>query len=194
MKKLLVTLLSLILCLMAFAACTPEQPETPNNEVKYDAAAAAAYVFNLYKDNGPITAADFDVTAKVQHNGVSYDVEWTATEGVTVEKKNDTTYTVNVDEESPAEVAYTLTATVKAADGTSATKTFNFTVPKYNLTSFEDYMAAAENDNVVVKGIVVAINSKAAGNKYNHLFLADLQGKGGYYCYSITQDPVADLG
>lgn len=194
MKKLLVTLLSLILCLMAFAACTPEQPETPDNEVKYDAAAAAAYVFNLYKDNGPITAADFDVTAKVQHNGVSYDVEWTATEGVTVEKKNDTTYTVNVDEESPAEVAYTLTATVKAADGTSATKTFNFTVPKYNLTSFEDYMAAAENDNVVVKGIVVAINSKAAGNKYNHLFLADLQGKGGYYCYSITQDPVADLG
>ena len=194
MKKLLVSLMALVLCLTCFAACTPEQPQEPGTEVTYDANAAAAYVFNLYKDKGPVTAADFDVTAKVQVAGVSYDVEWTVTEGVTIDKKDDNTYTVNVNEESPEELAYTLTATVKAADGTSATKAFNFTVPKYNLTSFEDYMAAAENDNVVVKGIVVAINSKAAGNKYNHLFLADLQGKGGYYCYSLTQDPVADLG
>ena len=194
MKKLLVSLMALVLCLTCFAACTPEQPQDPGTEVTYDAAAAAAYVFNLYKDKGPITAADFDVTAKVQVAGVSYDVEWTVTEGVTIDKKDDNTYTVNVNEESPEELAYTLTATVKAADGTSATKAFNFTVPKYNVTSFEDYMAAEEGDNVVVKGIVVAINSKAAGNKYNHLFLADLQGKGGYYCYSLTQDPVADLG
>ena len=194
MKKLLVSLMALVLCLTCFAACTPEQPQDPGTEVTYDAAAAAAYVFNLYKDKGPVTAADFDVTAKVQVAGVSYDVEWTVTEGVTIDKKDDNTYTVNVNEESPEELAYTLTATVKAADGTSATKAFNFTVPKYNVTSFEDYMAAKEGDNVVVKGIVVAINSKAAGNSRNHLFLADANVTGGYYCYQMDKDPVADLG
>ena len=194
MKKLLVSLMALVLCLTCFAACTPEQPQEPGTEVTYDAAAAAAYVFNLYKDKGPVTAADFDVTAKVQVAGVSYDVEWTVTEGVTIDKKDDNTYTVNVNEESPEELAYTLTATVKAADGTSATKAFNFTVPKYNVTSFEDYMAAEKGDNVVVKGIVVAINSKAAGNSRNHLFLADANATGGYYCYQMDKDPVADLG
>ena len=51
-------------------------------------------------------------------------------------------------------------------------------------------MAAAEGDQVTVEGIVVAINSKSAGNKYNHLFLADASGKGGYYCYSLANDPV----
>jgi hypothetical protein len=50
-------------------------------------------------------------------------------------------------------------------------------------------MAAQKGDQVTVEGIVVAINSKALGNKYNHLFLADASLAGGYYCYSITADP-----
>ena len=45
-----------------------------------------------------------------------------------------------------------------------------------------------------VKGIVVAINSKAAGNTRNHLFLADKNVTGGYYSYQMDADPVADLG
>ena len=196
MKKLLVVLLTLALCVTSLASCDflgnlfggPQ--ETP---VEYNAEAAADYVYNLYK-NKSVTAADFEVTAIATVAGVKHTVEWSVnTDKVTIEKKNDTTYIVNVDEESPEELQYVLTATVKGGDQT-ATKTFNLTVPKYALTSFEDYMAAKEGDNVVVKGIVVAINSKEAGNKYNHLFLADVNGKGGYYCYSMATDPIADEG
>ena len=195
MKKLLVVLLTLALCI-SLASC-----EFINNiingqqqeEVEYNAAAAADYVYNLYK-NKSVTAADFEVTAVANIAGVKHTVEWSVnTDKVTITKKNDTTYIVNVDEESAEELAYVLTATVKGGDQV-ATKTFNLTVPKYELTSFEAYMAAKEGDNVVVKGIVVAINSKSAGNKYNHLFLADLEGKGGYYCYSMATDPIADDG
>ena len=189
MKKLLVVLLTLVLCLTIFVACGDKTPE-----VTYNVDSAATYVFNLYKDKGPVTGADFDVTAKVQVGGVSYDVEWTATEGATIVKKDANTYTVDINEKATEAYEYTLTATVKAADGTTAQKTFRFSVPKYEVMSFEQYMAAQQGDNVIVEGIVVAINSKAAGNKYNHLFLADAEGKGGYYCYSITKDPVADLG
>ena len=203
MKKLLVALLTLVLCVSAFTACVLQDPNAPQQttpNVTYNPEAAAAYVFNLYKDKS-VTAADFDVTAVANVAGVSYTVEWSVdTDKVTITKKNDTTYTVNVDEESAEELAYVLTATIKAGDGSTATKTFNLTVPKYNLWSHEDYMAAKEKDEngdptiVVVKGIVVAINSKSAGNKYNHLFLADLEGKGGYYCYSMAKDPIADDG
>ena len=193
MKKLLVVLLTLALCVTTLASCDffgnlfgEKEPE-----VVYDVDAAANYVYNLYK-NKSVTAADFEVTAVAAIAGVKHTVEWSVnTDKVKIEKKNDTTYIVNVDEESPEELAYVLTATVKGGDKT-ATKTFNLTVPKYELTSFEAYMAAQQGDNVVVKGIVVAINSKEAGNKYNHLFLADLNGKGGYYCYSMTSDPVTD--
>lgn len=197
MKKLLVALLTLVLCVSAFTACVLQDPNAPQEttpNVSYNPEAAAAYVFNLYKDKS-VTAADFDVTAVANVAGVSYTVEWSVdTDKVTITKKNDTTYTVNVDEESAEELAYVLTATIKAGDGSTATKSFNLTVPKYVLTSFEEYMAAKADDNVVVKGIVVAINSKSAGNKYNHLFLADLEGKGGYYCYSMAKDPIADDG
>ena len=195
MKKLLVVLLALTLC-FALASCefisniiNGQQQQ----EVVYNATAAADYVYNLYK-NKSVTAADFEVTAVANIAGVKHTVEWSVnTDKVTITKKNDNTYIVNVDEESPEEVAYVLTATIKGGDQT-ATKSFNLTVPKYELTSFEDYMAAKEGDNVVIKGIVVAINSKSVGNKYNHLFLADLNGKGGYYCYSMTTDPIADDG
>ncbi|MBE6620412.1 MAG: hypothetical protein E7625_03500 [Ruminococcaceae bacterium] len=189
MKKLLVVLLALVLCLAALVACGDKTPE-----VTYDAAAAATYVFNLYKDKGPVTASDFDVTAKVQVSGVSYDVEWTATEGVTITKKDDNTYTVDINEKTAEAYEYTLTATVKAGDGTTAKKDFKFSVPKYEIMSFEQYMAAAEGDNVTIEGIVVAINSKAAGNTRNHLFLADANVVGGYYSYQMDADPVADLG
>lgn len=185
MKKLLVVLLALVLCLVAFVACGDKTPE-----VTYDVNAAASYLFNLYKDKAETTAADFEVTAKVQVGGVSYDVEWTATEGVTVTKKDDNTYTIDINEKTTEAYEYTLTATVKAGDGTTATKNFKYSVPKYEVLSFEQYMAAAEGDNVTIEGIVVAINAKSVGNSRNHLFLADANVVGGYYSYQMDVDPV----
>ena len=193
MKKFLVILMVLALCVLTFVACEPQQPVDPQPEVTYDANAAVTYVFNLYKDS-TTKQEDFEVTATVQVGGIAYDIEWTASEGATVTKKDDKTYTVDIDEKSATGYEFTLTATAKAADGTTAQKAIKFNVPKYEVLSFEQYMAAKEDDTVLIEGIVVAINSKAAGNTRNHLFLADANVVGGYYSYQMDADPVADLG
>lgn len=198
MKKLLAILMILTLCLVAFVACKedPKDPveSDPSNEVTYDVNAAITYVFNLYKDMGSVTASDFDVTKKVMIGGVSYDVVWTVSEGATITEKDANTVTVDINEKTAEEYSYKLTATITDPDGKSASKEFNFTVPKYELLSFEQYMAAKEGDTVVIEGIVVAINSKSLGNSRNHLFLADASVTGGYYSYQMDVDPVADLG
>ena len=198
MKKLLAILMILTLCLVAFAACKEEPKDPadsdPSNEVVYDVNAAITYVFNLYKDKGGVSASDFEVTKKVMIGGVAYDVVWTATEGATLTDKDANTITVDIDEKAAEEYSYKLTATITDPNGESASKEFNFTVPKYEVLSFEQYMAAAEGDTVVIEGIVVAINSKSLGNTRNHLFLADASVVGGYYSYQMDVDPVADLG
>ena len=204
MKRILVLLLALVLCVCTLASCdflnqiigggnTNNDDQTPATPT-YDVDAAVTYVYNLYK-NKSVTGADFEVTAVVAIKNAKYTVTWTVdTDKVSISKKDDNTYIVNVDEEAEEELAYVLTATITAPDGKTGAKAFNLTVPKYVLWSHEEYMAAKENDNVVVKGIVVALNSKAAGNSRNHIFLADTKVVGGYYSYQMDQDPVADLG
>ncbi len=193
MKKLLVILLALVLCLGIFVACDKDKTEEPEAPVVYNVNAAATYVHNMYKNKTTMTG-DLEVTSKVVIEDVAYTVEWAATEGATITKKNDNTYIVDVNETTETEYTFTLTATVKAADGTTAVKSFTLTVPAYKVISFEEYMAAKKDDVVTIQGIVVAITSESKNNKYNHLFLADLEGKGGYYCYDLEKDPVKDLG
>lgn len=192
MKKLLTLLLVAILALGMFAACGEVTP--PDDEVVYDLEGAAAYVEGLYKDDLSVTAVDFSVVSQVIIGGVTYQIDWSVdTDKVTVGEPANGTVVIGVDEKSPEEVSYKLTATIKAGDGTSTTVTLKLTVPKYNVNSHADYMAAKQDDMLTVEGIVVAINSKSMGNKYNHLFLADTSVTGGYYCYSVTEDP-ATLG
>ena len=205
MKKFLVLLLALVMCVCAFAACGGE--ETP--EVTYKLDKAVAYVRSLYineqvkpEDSDVATAtkyADFERVSSVPIAGVIYDVEWSVdvtdeTKVKVVQGSGTTATKIDVNERTTEDITFVLTATVKAGDGTSDTLSFNFIVPAYNPITFEEYMAAKDGDQVTVEGIVVAINSKAAGNSRNHLFLADASGKGGYYSYQMDQDPVKDLG
>ena len=205
MKKFLVLLLALVMCVCAFAACGGEQ--TP--EVTYKLDKAVAYVKSLYigeqvKAEGSDVAtatkyADFERVSSVPIAGVIYDVEWSVdvtdeTKVKVVQGSGTTATKIDVNERTTEDITFVLTATVKAGDGTSDTLSFNFVVPAYNPITFDEYMAAKEGDQVTVEGIVVAINSKAAGNSRNHLFLADASGKGGYYSYQMDQDPVKDLG
>ena len=203
MKKIIALMLVLLLVCCAFAACgdkdtdtnKDDPKDTSNDAVVYDLEGAAAYLEGLYKEDLSVTAVDFDVVAQVIIGGVTYEIDWTVdSDKVTVGEAANGVVTIGVDEKSPEEVQYKLTATIKAGDGTSTTVGFKLSVPAYEVNSHEEYMAAQQDEILTVEGIVVAINSKAAGNKYNHLFLADASTTGGYYCYSITQDPVADLG
>lgn len=189
MKKLSIIILALLLCLTVLASCGEEQKGNDGLE------SASAYLNNLYKNEAEVTAVDYEVVGKVVIDGVTYTVTWTVdTDKVTIEDLGNGLVKINVDEESAEEVSYKLTATITDADGKTATREYNRKVPKFAVTSWESYMNAAEGDTVVVKGIVVGINSKAAGNSRNHLFLIDESGVGGYYSYQMDADPVADLG
>ena len=198
MKKLLAISLVLLLAVAMLASCNigtgGNEDTTAAPEVVYDVAGAAEYVKALYKEELAITAVDYSVVSQVIVAGVTYTVEWTVdTDKVTVGTPADGLVKIDVNEKSPEELQYKLTATVKAADGTTEVVNFKLSVPKYSVNSHEDYMNAKQDDQLTVEGIVVAINSKAKGNKYNHLFLADTSVTGGYYCYSVTDDP-SDLG
>ncbi len=189
MKKLALIILALLLCVTVLASCGEEK------KTGYDIDSASTYLHNLYKDEAEVTAVDYEVVGKIVIDGVTYTVAWTVdTDKVTVEDLGNGFVKINVDEESAEDVSYKLTATITDPDGKTATREYTHKVPKYELTSWESYMKAAEGDTVIVKGIVVAINSKAAGNSRNHLFLIDESGVGGYYSYQMEADPVADLG
>ena len=220
MKKILMLLLAaaLVCSLALFVACdngeqqgtddttaaeeTTETPESseevtteePGAQEPTDLENAAEYVRQLYKDT-TVTAADYTLVSSVKVGGVSYAVTWAVnTDKITLTVAEDGTVKVDVPDESFEDIAYVLTATVADTAGNTVTKEFNRTVPKFAVTTWEQYMAAKEGDNLIVQGIVVGINSKAAGNTRNHLFLLDESGCGGYYSYQMDVDPVADLG
>ena len=201
MKKLLSFILIAILCLSVFTGCAAvdtvkgwlgfgdENPDVEPN-ITYDVNAAAEYVHTDHMTKvGSVTASDYTVPAQVFVAGVKYTVDWTVDNELVKLTKGETTWTVDVNEKAEAEHSYKLTATVKAGDGTTKNVSFDHTVPEYKVITFEQYMAAKKGDVVTIEGIVVAINAVSNNNKYNHLYLADAEGKGGYYCYKVKEDP-----
>jgi len=167
-----------------------QETETSGDDIEYDAQAAADYLDSLYKKGETVTASDYEVVAQVMIAGIKYTVTWSVDNELVKVTQGETSWTVDVDEKADEDHTYTLTGTVTAGDGSTATVSYERTVPKYVLVSFEEYMAAEEGTTVVIQGIVVAMNGKSVGNSRNHLFLADLEGKGGYYCYQLDDDPV----
>ena len=125
MKKLIAYLLVAMMCLSSLAACGNE--EKGNDDLQ----AAADYVYAMYKDAGSVTAKDFERTAQVMIGTTKYVVEWTTDNEAIKVTVADNIATIDVDEKSPEEVAYTLTATIKDADGNEVKKEFKYTVPKY---------------------------------------------------------------
>ena len=198
MKKLLVVLLTLVLCVATLTSCDLANQFLENFQLlrgdSINVNEAADYIYNMYKDM-EVTATDYELTAKTNIGGVSYDVTWSVnTNKVKITKKDENTYLVDLNERSPEDVPYVLTATIRALDRTTAKKQFNLMVPLYNAIPHADYMVAEKDKTVTIAGIVVAINSKEGhNNKYNHLFLADADVTGGYYCYKTKDDP-AKLG
>ena len=124
MKKIIAYLLVALMCVSGLAACG-------NDKVSEELQAAVDYIYAMYKDAGTVTATDFERTTQVMIGGVAYPVEWTAdTDKVTITVDGNVAK-IDVDEKSPEEVQYTLTATVKDADGKTAKKEFKYSVPKY---------------------------------------------------------------
>ena len=173
---------------------TPEEETTEPDLQDSDLEGAAEYVRLMYKDT-TVTGADYQLITSVKV-GTVFSITWSVNvDSITISEPDDKgMVTVDVPDEAFEDIAYVLTATIADGEGNSIVKEFNRTVPKFKVTTWEEYQAAKEGDNLVVQGIVVAINSKAAGNTRNHLFLLDESGYGGYYSYQMDVDPVAELG
>lgn len=145
MKKLLILILALVMCLSVLTSCDQikgfidgiiggDQPE-----VEYHIDRARSYLNNMYKNENATTAKDYEVVGNVKVAGVDYAVTWTVdTDKVTItgpvtKEDGSVVYKVDVDEESEAEVPYVLTATITAGNGDTATVSFNRVVPEKNL-------------------------------------------------------------
>lgn len=218
MKRILSLVLILILSLSVLTACdVPAQLQDilaslgiGTHTVSYDLDNAKSTLRELYPNllptketPVPSTIADFNVTKVLTCADGKYTVTWsTNVDSIEIvdyvpTKEGDifsaeTTSTVKVKMGSE-DVNYVLTATITAPDNTTAVVDFTLVIPKLDCDSHEDYMAAVKDQELMIKGIVVAINSVSLGNKYNHVFLADTDVVGGYYCYKLAADP-ADLG
>ena len=213
MKKILSLLLALIMCLTVLTSCdvqgTIEQVKGTIGPVieqiqvfiggilgdkpveeEYHIDKAESFLKNMYKDVNPVTGADYEVVGQVRVAGVAYTVTWESnSEQVVIVALENGNYLVDLNEKATEDVAYVLTATITAGNGETATVTYNRTIPKYNVLSWDAYMAAQKGDVVLVEGIVAEMNAKSLGNSRNHLFLMDASGKGGYYVYQMDQDP-----
>ncbi len=206
MKKLLALLLALIMCLTVLTSCDAvmgvvdqikdkiKDIINPQPPIEYQIDKAEAFLKNMYKDVNPVTGADYEVVGQIRVANVAYTVTWASnSEQVKIVALENGNYLVDLNEKATEDTPYTLTATITAGNGETATVVYERTVPKYNVLSWDDYMKAVKGDVVLVEGIVVAMNGKSVGNSRNHLFLADASGKGGYYSYQMPDDydPVA---
>lgn len=197
MKKLLAVALVLVLCLsVVLVACDKKggggTTDSNNPVAKLDAAADAVYKFN--KDSIPAeTTSSFDLSKAVPLEGIySFPVEWTVnTDKIQiVDKGNGTQVTVKIPERSPEEIVYTLTATVKADDGTTKSVTFERKVPKFVVATYDEYIAACKagdkNKTYNIVGYVVAVNAALSSSK-GSLWVMDKDGHG-YYAYAPALD------
>lgn len=200
MKKILALLILLTLVVSVFAACKkdekpagdnqPPVTETPSDEQGPTLEDAKVVVRDLYKQI-EITPDDFNVVASVLVDGVKFTITWTtdSADVVIAESTKENAYLVDIVPAEPeADIPYVLTATIAAADGSTLTTTFNYKVPKFQVNTYAEYVAAEADAPLVVEGVVYGIMSKAAGDKENSVFVQDPNG-GGYYVYALADDP-----
>ena len=188
MKKAFLYSLVAVLCLLTVVGCS-----TSNNTASEPSGLtkAKSYLYAMYKDKAVATASDYTVVDTVMINGVSYSVEWSSdvdASSVSFVPGDKHMVTVDVNEKSPVDVSYTLTATLSDSEGNTETVSFPHTIPAFKESSWAEYKAAADDSTLVVKGVVTGIMSKTKGNSSNCLYLQDSDG--GYYVYAMAADPI----
>ena len=145
MKRLIACVIVLVLCLSVFAGCEQEPVEQANPLQE-----AKDYVYNTYKNAAEVYIADYKVIGQVLVGDKTFTVTWTtdaAEENVKIVPGNDGMVTIDINEKNPEEVKYTLTATVKDAEGNTASVTLNRRTPAAIIVeegmSYEEIVDAA---------------------------------------------------
>ena len=187
MKKAFLYSLVAVLCLLAVVGCSTSSKSTEPTGLSK----AKSYLYAMYKDKAVATASDYTVVDTVMINGVSYSVEWSSdvdASAVSFIPGDKHMVTVDVNEKTPVDVAYTLTATLSDSEGNTETVSFPHSIPAFKESSWAEYKAAADDSTLVVKGVVTGIMSKTKGNSSNCLYIQDSDG--GYYVYAMAADPI----
>ena len=162
---------------------------------------AKDYLDSQYKSKAEATPADYVVyhVLSINENGenVKYEVTWTVSgrDGATITDADvkvvvaeDGTTTIDVNEKAEADIPYVLTATIKHPEGKTVTTSYNRLVPKFVELTHAQFTATADDQPVIVKGI---INGIVNTNSKWELYFQDKDG--GYYVYNLKQDQVKDL-
>lgn len=158
MKKIISIVLLLTLCLGLFAGCG-EEPKEPVSNL----ANAKALVFNTYKpankDEVPAKSNSFEVMTSVLVEGESFPVEWSvevtagAKDAVKIVDGSSAAWKKVELPKNPAEtVEFTLTATVKDAQGNSETVSFKYLVPAVEAPTDKPVVLYYGKDNRYVIG------------------------------------------
>lgn len=193
MKRIIASIILLALCAMTFISCKDQGVGGGSDE---QLTAAKDYLYSMYKNEAEVTPSDFTRVGVLSISDASYTVEWAAeissgaSDAVKIVPGTDGTVTVDVIDKAETDVVYKLTATIKDAEGKSIQISFNHKVPMFKEFSWSEYVAAADEETIVIKGVVTAIMAKSKGNSYNCLYLQD--NDGGYYVYNMATDPVTD--
>ena len=190
MKKILVCVLVLVMCITAFVACNPTDDTTPDLS---GLNSAKAYLQNQYRDEATNTLGDFVRLATLKVGTATFTVEWTASvtsgpQTITIVDNEDGTVTIDieeVDETVTEDTLYTLTATITDANGNTTTLTYNHMIPKFAVNTFAEYVAAEAGESIVIDGIVTGILPKGNGATNDGFYMNTLDG-GGVYVYQTS--------
>ncbi len=152
MKKFIAITLLLAMSLALFAGCAgdPKPTEAPKAS---ELESAKAYLFDMYrKTDGQVTAKNYEVLASVKIGETVFPVEWAIEitagdkEAVKIGETKDNMVNVEIVNAKPAEeVQYKLTATIKDADGKTASFSLAHHIPAAVIIgdSYEDIVKAA---------------------------------------------------
>ncbi len=191
MKRIIALIIAVVLVVMALASCqSSDQPKDGSDRLQK----AFDYVAAMYKDKPEETPSDYEVIATAMVEDEKFPIKWEVVvtegnpEGVKVIPANDgKTVKIDVDEKTATEIVYTLKFTVEK-DSNKKGAEYKHKVPAFKVLSYAEYVAAAKDDTVIVRGVVTGIISKSYGDSYNCIYLSDAEG--GYYVYGMTDDPV----
>ena len=134
MKKYLSLLLVFIFCLGCFVGCNKEDPTT--TEATLDE--AVTYLQTLYKDGPVNTPRSYDMPGKVMIGTTAFTVTWKVSLPaikVVESSKQAGFWTITIPEVNETEQKYTLTATIKDADGKTKDVSFNRVLPAVKIVT-----------------------------------------------------------
>ena len=215
MKKFISVILLLTLCLGLFAGCDNKPAET--QPAVDNLASAKSYLFNMYKGSAGKgeankVAKDFSVVTAVAIDGESFPVEWAVTvtagaaDAVQIADGENGAKVIDIVEQPEEQVDFTLTGTVKGADGKTESVSFLYyvaAVPKAPETSELTAVDAPETGKPYKLGMFqgnLAQSLYITGNTANKEYYLETvedgtaaidvyleAAEGGYYIY-FTKD------